>query len=384
MKIATLLFTYNRSYHTKLVINALKKNKMPPQKLLVFQDGLKKETDEIEWSKVNSIINEIDWCDAEINVAERNRGLAESIISGINYAFKKYEAVIVLEDDCVPSENFICFMNQCFDKYDNDKRIYSVSGYSWPIQLAKQQYDVYGCGRISSWGWGTWKDRWKIYEKDYEIIKKIKLQEISSKNLAVWGQDLEDILIGNIKGDCDSWAVFWALNVIVREGISITPYRSFIKNIGMDGSGVHCAITDKFEVECIDKNQNSFLLPDKIELLDETKKAFASLYGNYTAISECDGGKKKVLVYGVGNFFKRNERRINEDYYIEKFIDVNKKGYYAGKQIVKPDHINGCDFEKIIIMIQDETESLKIIHNMVTKYGVSEKDIELGYLKYSI
>ena len=108
-------------------------------------------------------------------------------------------------------------MYQCFEKYQNNKKIYSLSGYSWPIDVEKTQYDVYGCGRISSWGWGTWKDRWEIYQKDYELIKRMKQEKLMSRNLEIWGHDLEDTLVGNVKGECDSWAVFWALNVIEKE-----------------------------------------------------------------------------------------------------------------------------------------------------------------------
>lgn len=262
MKIATLLFTYHRSYHTGQVISALKRSTVQPQKLFVFQDGLKQGDDGGQWREVNNLINSIDWCDKEVITAEYNKGLANSIVAGINYAFREYDAVIVLEDDCVPTVNFIDFMQQCFEKYKDKKDVYSVSGYSWPITLEKREYDVYGCGRISSWGWGTWKDRWSIYEKDYELVSKMKKEKRTSANLAIWGCDLEDTLVGNVRGVCNSWAVFWALNVISKEGICINPYESFIRNIGMDGTGVHCGATNQFEVKCIDEEKR-FLLARK-------------------------------------------------------------------------------------------------------------------------
>ena len=87
MKIATLLFTYNRSYHTEQVLSALKENTALPQKLIVFQDGRKRETDINEWNKVNSLIHKIDWCDHEIVVSGYNKGLADAILFGVDYAF---------------------------------------------------------------------------------------------------------------------------------------------------------------------------------------------------------------------------------------------------------------------------------------------------------
>lgn len=151
MNTAVLLFVYKRSSHTKQVLDALKHSIELPERLLIFQDGVKHRSDYSEWKKVNDLICSIDWCDKEIVVSDYNKGLADSIVSGINYAFERFEAVIVLEDDCVPTANFTCFMNQCFKKYKDDRRIYSVSGYTWPLSLRKKTYDVYGCGRISSW-----------------------------------------------------------------------------------------------------------------------------------------------------------------------------------------------------------------------------------------
>lgn len=382
MKIATLLFTYNRSNHTQQVLEGLNKNNVLPQKLFVFQDGLREDTDRVEWEKVKILIDNIDWCKKETIISKTNQGLAASIVSGINYVFKEYDGVIVLEDDCVPTRNFIDFMNQCLYKYKNDTRIYSISGYSWPIKLAQQQYDVYGCGRVSSWGWGTWKNRWDTYKKDYELAWKMKQEAEASRNLAMWGSDLEDMLVGNIRGTCDSWAVFWALNVIERNGVCINPYRSFIKNIGMDGSGVHCGVEDQSYVEYIDEKRREFHLPDTVDLLDETKMAFSSLYGSYTALNNSVSNRTIALIYGVGNFYKINEKQINDEYYIKMFIDINKKGYFAGKKIIKPDEINGHIFEKIIIMIQDEIESLRIADSIMKTYNIPEEKIEFGFLKY--
>ncbi len=382
MKIATVVFTYNRSKHTKQVLDGLKQNTILPEKLFIFQDGLKRQEHKKEWIKVNELIHKINWCDTKIIVSAFNKGLSASIISGINEVFKSYDAAIILEDDCVPAANFICFMNQCFEKYKDNKKVYSISGYSWPIELAKKQYDIYGCGRISSWGWGTWKDRWMIYEKDYEIIKKMKQSKELSQNLARWGNDLEDTLVGNVRGICDSWAVFWALNVILKQGICINPYQSLIKNIGMDGTGVHCGISDEFEVEYTNEKKDKFYLPDELYFYSETLTAFASLHGSYTALSEDTDNKKRALVYGVGNFYLVNEKFINQEYYIEKFVDIHKKGYFEGKEIIRPDEIYNVQFEKLIIMLRDKNISMDIYNRIINEYHIPEDKVELGLLKY--
>lgn len=360
MKVATLLFTYNRSKHAKKVIDALSMNSMLPEKLFVFQDGLKSEYDSAEWQKVNELIKSIDWCDTEIVVSECNKGLAESIISGVAYAFLEYDAVIVLEDDCVPAPAFMNFMRQCFVKYQDNKNIHSVSGYAYPVPLKKGKYDVYACGRISSWGWGTWRDRWVYYEKDYELIKRMKQRETASRNLAMWGGGLENMLVGNIRGETDSWAVFWALNAIAEGGICLNPYESLIRNIGLDGSGRHCGSTDVWNVNTMDREKENFNLPDIIEIEVETIEAFTSLFGSYTALNLDGADKERVLVYGLGNFYLRNEQKICEKYYVEAFIDRKKYGWFAGKRIIKRPEIDQYIYDKILVMIWDDKDCLDV------------------------
>lgn len=378
MKIAVILFTYNRSIHTNEVLEALKRNTVMVEKLMIFQDGLKQNEDAEEWKKVNMLIRDIDWCETEVIVSEYNKGLAKSIISGINYAFREYDAVIVLEDDCVPTANFIDFMRQCFEKYESNKMVYSISGYSWPITLEKGEYDVYGCGRISSWGWGTWKDRWGIYERNYDLLQELKQKEDTSRNLALWGQDLEEALVSNLRGSADSWAVFWALNVISKEGICINPYESFINNIGMDGSGVHCGVTDRFEVKNIDEKKKTFCLPDKIEVSEDVRRVFASLYGSDTAISREDTGKEKILVYGAGNFFRENEKGINERYNIEAFVDKRKRGWLAGKRIIPINQIGQYSYDWILVMVWDIQECIDIVKEL-TDQRIDRSQIVLGH-----
>ena len=180
MKIGIAVFAYNRSRHLRKVIEGLKKN-IGVNKLYIFHDGLKCEADRTEWEHTKEIIMNIAWCETEVYTSDKNKGLADSIIEGINIVFEENEAVIVLEDDCIPEPSFIQFMRQNLEKYCDNKNIYSVSGYSWPIDIDKKECDIYFCGRPCPWGWGTWKDRWIQYKRDYNIIIDIKKDRKASK-----------------------------------------------------------------------------------------------------------------------------------------------------------------------------------------------------------
>lgn len=278
MKIATVLFTYDRPVHTQKVLAALSQNDAVPQKLIIFQDGMKPTTKEDDWKNVGKVIKDVDWCEVEIHISEKNKGLAESIVHGINYAFQTNDAVIVLEDDCVPHPKYLSFMYDCLNKYERQKKVYSVGGCPAPIDIDRTEgEDVYFCGRFSSFGWGTWKDRWKKYERDYSILKRIKNNPDSRERLRIWGNDLESHLLGNITGQCDSWAVFWALKQIEKDGYFLCPYESLITNIGFDGSGRHSGTEQMgWEYRAAD-NMEDFRFPDKIEISESAKVGYQDM-----------------------------------------------------------------------------------------------------------
>lgn len=362
MNIGIIVFAYNRNRHLEKVLRGLKENE-GITKLYIFQDGLKAKEHQREWDSTRRLIEGIDWCKVEYNLSSYNKGLAKSIIDGINAVFKENDAVIVLEDDCVPMPNFIAFMKQCFEKYKDDKRVYSVAGYAWPIDVPQDGYDVYGCGRTSSWGWGTWSDRWEKYVQDYEIIRRINRDKAKSINLALWGRDLENMLVARLRGLNDSWAVFWSLNVIETGGICVFPYKSLIRNIGMDGSGVHCGISDKYDVQLDESKKRVFRLPDKIMINSGTKNAYAALHGSYTACeTEKAYTKEPLIVYGVGRCFFSHEKEICDKYHIIAFMDGNKKGWFAGKEVISFKEVNAEGYinAKVLITIQDYGESKKV------------------------
>jgi hypothetical protein len=284
MKVGTILLTYARPKHTKQVLDALRNNTVLPEKLYIFQDGEKETTNHEDWCAVRKYINSIDWCWSKVIFSEYNKGLASSVVDAINYVLIENDAVIVLEDDCVPHKLFMEYMYLALEKYCDVKDIYHVSGSAWDNDVKDNGYDAYFMGRIHSCGWATWKDRWEYYSVDYTLLKKIRKDAGLNEHLEIWGPDLENMLVGNICGINDSWAIFWDLTVMSRLGKVLCPYKSLITNIGYDGSGVHSMNCEFYQrVESADRFEK-FHLPEKIEIAEETKNAFKHFFSSASAL----------------------------------------------------------------------------------------------------
>jgi hypothetical protein len=307
MKTGIALFVYNRPEHTQEVLKGLKRNNIP--KLYIFSEDIKDEEDREPVGKVRNLIDSIDWCETEIIKSKENKGLANSIVYGVNYILEKHTRIVVLEDDCVPSDNFIAFMEKCFDKYGNNEKVMNVTGYSLPINISSDYpYDIYFSYRSSSWGWGTWRRAWQCFDRNKSILEEIKKSSNLRKKINRAGEDLIPMLKNQIDGKLDSWAVFWSINIIKNDGVCVNPIKSKIKNIGHDRTGIHCGLSNRYIVKIIKEDISLLNLPDEIIINDIIVKRYKKFFS-----PSLKNKVKKILLnilklMGLYNFVKKLNR----------------------------------------------------------------------------
>lgn len=245
------LFVYNRPDHTRQTLQALVRNKLAEQsKLYIFADGLKKAATESQteaWQEVQKLIRSEKWClEVEIIEATENKGLALSITDGVGKLLDRYGKVIVLEDDLITSIGFLEYMNKALDLYQNSSKVFAVSGYTYPANFEQIKEETFFLPWVCSWGWATWADKWKVYEKNTEILlQKFDTKELIDRFNFRYYYSYE-ILQAQAAGKVNSWAVHFHASVFFAGGLSLFPKKSLIQNIGFDGSGVHSTDTNYY------------------------------------------------------------------------------------------------------------------------------------------
>jgi len=255
-----VLFVYNRPDHALRTIEALKKNNLAKEsELFIFCDGPKNENG---LSKINEVHKVIDLVDGFKNVvvkkAALNKGLANSVISGVGEIVEKYGKVIVLEDDVVTATCFLQFMNDALDFYQHDKRIFTVTGFNFANYKKPQNYfhDIFFIkGRSSSWGWAIWKDRWQKIDflvKDYDKIASDKKMQ---KEFTKSGDNLFCMLKDQMTGKIDTWDVQTSYAMFKAGASCVFPIKTMVKNIGFDSSGAHCHADQSMSDFSFDNNQ---------------------------------------------------------------------------------------------------------------------------------
>ena len=92
---------------------------------------------------------------------KRKLGCNTNTFSALARGFEQSDRVIALEDDTLPGKDFITFMRWALDKYEDDKSVFSVSGYQRTQQdEITRTLDVVRENWFTPWGWGSWRDRW--------------------------------------------------------------------------------------------------------------------------------------------------------------------------------------------------------------------------------
>lgn len=276
------LFTYNRLQETKRTVEALKKNYLASgSDLFIFSDGPKSEDGVKKIEEVRHYLHSITgFKSVTLYESVKNRGLAESIITGASQIIAKYKKVIVLEDDLLSSPNFLNFMNMALDYYNNQKEIFSVSGYTMNLTSLKSWNKDYYVGlRASSWGWGTWEDRWEIVDWEVKDYHRFVIDPFEQFKFMRGGSDLPYMLWKQMNGKIDSWAIRWCYHQFKNGLLTVFPKESKIISIGFGHDATHTKDTKRFETNLDPGSQVSFTFENQIspekELVKEFRRKFS-------------------------------------------------------------------------------------------------------------
>lgn len=247
-----VLFVYNRPLHTEQTLNALMQNELADQSVLyIYSDGPKENTTEEQLKKIQEVrrlLSTKKWCkEVHIIEAEKNKGLADSIIDGVTEIVNKYGKIIVLEDDLVTSIGFLKYMNDALDLYEFEEKVMHISGYMFPVK--KKLPKTFFYKPTSCWGWATWSRAWKHFKKNaqFQIDELEKTNSWEEFTIDFSYPDFKNQLVSNLEGKINTWAIFWQSSVFLAGGTSLHPYPSLVQNIGFDGSGVHCENATNFK-----------------------------------------------------------------------------------------------------------------------------------------
>lgn len=287
--------TYSRVNHLKQTIEALQKNTLAKEsEIYIFSDAPQKGDEEIV-AKVREYIHTIDEF-KKVYIIERDTN--SRIInnrSGIRELLDKYGRMIYLEEDIVTAPGFLQFMNDALRYYENDQRILNISGYTPPINATKYcADDFFVLPRFNAWGFGIWKDR-------YETIIPISKKEFSNFlhnrqdviRFLAGGEDMLKLLLSDVVGRIDALDVKAMYRQFCNNQFTVYPRQSLVRNIGHDGTGIHCRKTTKFDVILWNKTHFEFNKNIKLNTI------IMKLHQRFRTLGFLSKMKKFIILFGL-------------------------------------------------------------------------------------
>lgn len=246
-----VVFAYNRADKLERLLHSLEKNtNTKKMDLYIFVDVPDKKNrkdaaynqEVIEFLKKYKELSQ-DFQSIQIEVADRHKGLAKSIISGVTKIINEYGKVIVLEDDLEVSDDFLDYMQRGLSFYRSDRRVWSLGGYTPEIEFpSSYKKDVYLLPRVESWGWGTWIDRWNRTDWAAASYKKFKNNLLARILFNIGGSDLSLMLDYQMADkNFNSWAIRWCFQEFVERKYTVYPRESRVINCGDDSRSTHGA-----------------------------------------------------------------------------------------------------------------------------------------------
>lgn len=243
-----IVFAYNRPEHLQKTLDALAQNELANQSTLyIYCDGAKPDASEEQLTRVQMVRKVAQsakgFKDVHLKCSEQNKGLANSIISGVSEIIDKYGRVIVLEDDLLTSPYFLKYMNEALDKYESYPSVFSVSANRPPVNKmaipADYEYDVFVSLRPFSTGWATWKDKWERIDWSLDYLNDFLKHPEQIKAFNRGGDDLTNMLLLQRDHKIDSWAIRFSFQLFYHHAVAILPCIPYVDNIGFDGTGIH-------------------------------------------------------------------------------------------------------------------------------------------------
>ncbi|MGL4861563.1 MAG: sugar transferase [Cetobacterium sp.] len=259
-----IIFCYLRKDHLEKTLEALSQNKLAAEtEVFIYSDGPKNSKqipiiDDLrkflkEYNK-NSNFKKVTIIESKLN-----KGLANSIITGVTEIINIYGKVIVMEDDLISSSMYLEYMNESLNMYESNSKVWSISGYTPNLKTLEKNEEFFFIQRPWSWGWATWKDRWEKSDWEVKDFNKFIKNRKQIKEFNKCGNNMTEMLISQVQKRkyINSWYVRFAYSQFKNNGLTLYPIKSYIENIGIDGSGTHSSESNK-KIWQIDLNQNFY------------------------------------------------------------------------------------------------------------------------------
>lgn len=192
--------------------------------------------------KTQDALSAIKWkCEIHTLFRENNLGLKRAVIEAIDWIFQNESEAIILEDDCLPIEEFFHFCAEALEKFRFESKVMQISGNCFVPISDLNCHRFYFSTLNDIWGWATWKRSWELFEREIpnynsrELKKKLK-KYFPNREISKW---FTRYVTEASAIDSQVWSTQWTLTLINNHGYSLVPQTNLVRNVGFGEDATH-------------------------------------------------------------------------------------------------------------------------------------------------
>lgn len=242
---AVAVIFYNRPNTLRQLLEVL--SEIRPEEVVYISDGPRDEESRVLVEECRKLVAQSDWgAERTFYYSKKNSGMYSHVPDALGKAFKKYEGLLIFEDDCIPDPRLFAYVKSISDAHDQDPLLAGICGHnpigSTPFLGSKS----YSLSRIMR-GWGTWRTRfhWDRFMEFYEsqptaptIPWSTCLEHIFYTPGLLRKIIKAKVVLGNRKntGPADIWYNIY----MQKRGLYVAlPKINLVSNIGSGPSATH-------------------------------------------------------------------------------------------------------------------------------------------------
>lgn len=269
-KLSVLITFFNRPSILEQLFRAVSKRN--DIELFFACDGPRSKADELKiescWKLVHKYFGNV----PSNRKLERsaNLGCKIAMKQNIDWFFDLNEFGLILEDDCIPDDNFFKYLSSALTSFETSSDIMCVAGTDFvPSKLT----DSMGLYRQSIfpmvWGWGTWAKKWKYYELEIsdhrEVVAMASNRLFGPKNSLhkVYFENSFNMRFLEVKdGMIDTWDYSLLASVWRNDFKSLQINANLVLNTGFTVDATHTTLTPPDWVPtdyCLPRSESSLL-----------------------------------------------------------------------------------------------------------------------------
>lgn len=242
---AILITTYTRLEKLARCIDSIQRcESYEKYDLHICSDGARSSADVEAVNATRTFLKSIRVDNVFLYFAETNNGSRYQGRNGMKTLKNLgYSSYVFLEEDITVSMNYLTYMTEHLDRFNNAKNIKAISAFTHAVYLDATNKKPYISHRFSPWGFGSWFDRdlWKEHLSDYEIEKKLGSFRFKSQLITCGYDVLPNIIYPLVNGKKILGDYRATMMSVWFCDFSVYPRSTKAYNIGLDGSGINCS-----------------------------------------------------------------------------------------------------------------------------------------------